>query len=122
MNATYTLLAHFSQRYPKIPVFTDAHNQVGVNFDMMRVKIRDLPILPKYVKALQTLYKDTDRDEVEDLSLEGGRPKINSIWIRELSHLYNFSFHHFRKYPNDKLTLLIFYRVHFIISMNLSPR
>jgi len=70
MNATYTLLTHFSQRYPKIPVFTDAHNQVGISFDMMRVKIKDLPTLPKYVKALQTLYKDTDKDETEDLHLK----------------------------------------------------
>ncbi|KAI8576219.1 hypothetical protein K450DRAFT_214494 [Umbelopsis ramanniana AG] len=69
MNAKYTLLTHFSQRYPKIPVFTDAHNQVGISFDMMRVKIRDLPTLPKYVKALQTLYKDTEKEEVEDLGL-----------------------------------------------------
>lgn len=60
MNAKHTLLTHFSQRYPKIPVFTDAHTQVGISFDMMRVKIKDLPTLPKYVKALQTLYKDSD--------------------------------------------------------------
>lgn len=69
MNAKYTLLTHFSQRYPKIPVFTDDHNQVGISFDMMRVKIRDLPTLPQYVKALQTLYKDTEKEEVEDLGL-----------------------------------------------------
>jgi hypothetical protein len=38
MQARFTLLNHFSQRYPKIPVFNEEFNGcVGIAFDHMQV-------------------------------------------------------------------------------------
>ncbi|CAN4088947.1 unnamed protein product [Withania somnifera] len=42
------ILTHFSQRYPKIPVFDAAHmHKTSIAFDMMSVNLADLPMLPK---------------------------------------------------------------------------
>lgn len=39
MQANFTLLNHFSQRYPKIPVFSEEFNDcVGIAFDHMDVR------------------------------------------------------------------------------------
>ncbi|RUS30018.1 hypothetical protein BC938DRAFT_479946 [Jimgerdemannia flammicorona] len=56
MNASSTLLTHFSQRYPKIPVFTNATSSVGIAFDMMRVRVAELPRLPRFIRAMEVLY------------------------------------------------------------------
>ena len=58
MNAHSLLLTHFSQRYPKVPVFTDDHGRVGISFDLMQISIGELYKLPKFVKALKILYAD----------------------------------------------------------------
>lgn len=40
MNAKFTLLTHFSQRYAKVPLFTESFgSRVGVAFDFLRVGI-----------------------------------------------------------------------------------
>ncbi len=40
MNAEFIVLNHFSQRYAKIPLFSDDFNsKVGISFDHMRVRI-----------------------------------------------------------------------------------
>ncbi|CAG8471280.1 700_t:CDS:10 [Dentiscutata erythropus] len=72
MNAQSILLTHFSQRYPKIPVFTDDHGKVGISFDFMQVSIGELYKLPKYVKALKVLYCE-DSEEAKD----------NDDWMQE---------------------------------------
>ncbi|CAG8647422.1 34415_t:CDS:2 [Gigaspora margarita] len=54
-----------SQRYPKVPVFTDDHCKVGINFDFMQVSIGELYKLPNYVKALKILYCE-DSEEAKD--------------------------------------------------------
>ncbi|CAG8709460.1 21706_t:CDS:10, partial [Rhizophagus irregularis] len=58
MNAHTLLLTHFSQRYPKVPVFTDDHGRVGISFDLMQVSIGELYKLPKFVKALKNVTND----------------------------------------------------------------
>ncbi|KAG0367805.1 hypothetical protein BGZ54_003219 [Gamsiella multidivaricata] len=57
MEAKYTMLTHFSQRYPKIPKFDseDKTTQIGICFDMMSVKLGQIGRLAKYLPALQTL-------------------------------------------------------------------
>ncbi|KAF0380098.1 beta-lactamase-like protein [Gigaspora margarita] len=65
MNAQSILLTHFSQRYPKVPVFTDDHGKVGISFDFMQVSIGELYKLPKYVEALKILYCE-DSEEAKD--------------------------------------------------------
>lgn len=37
MNAKFTILTHFSQRYYKIPLIDEFGDNVGVAFDNMRV-------------------------------------------------------------------------------------
>ncbi|KAJ1658309.1 hypothetical protein IWQ61_002432 [Dispira simplex] len=67
MQARYTMLTHFSQRYPQAPAFLTrggfdwatqvregAH--VGVAFDLMSVRMDDFPKLTRYMPALQSLY------------------------------------------------------------------
>ncbi|CAG8487437.1 10121_t:CDS:10 [Ambispora gerdemannii] len=66
MNAQSTLFTHFSQRYPKVPVFTDAHNRIGISFDLMQFRLGEFYKLPKYVKALKVLYGEECEEARED--------------------------------------------------------
>uniref|UniRef100_A0A7N1A5V5 ribonuclease Z n=2 Tax=Kalanchoe fedtschenkoi TaxID=63787 RepID=A0A7N1A5V5_KALFE len=53
------ILTHFSQRYPKIPVFDEAHmHKTCIAFDMMSVNIADLAVLPKVLPYLKLLFKN----------------------------------------------------------------
>ena len=59
MNAKFTLLTHFSQRYAKIPVFNEQFNdRVGLAFDNMRVRMSDLKKLPKMTNCFQCLFEE----------------------------------------------------------------
>ncbi|KAL6137608.1 hypothetical protein ACLB2K_062898 [Fragaria x ananassa] len=53
------LLTHFSQRYPKIPVFDEAHmHKTCIAFDLMSINMADLPVLPKLLSYLKMLFKN----------------------------------------------------------------
>ncbi|XP_041015141.1 tRNase Z TRZ3, mitochondrial [Juglans microcarpa x Juglans regia] len=53
------ILTHFSQRYPKIPIFDETHmHKTCIAFDMMSVNIADLPVLPKVLPYLKLLFKN----------------------------------------------------------------
>lgn len=67
------ILTHFSQRYPKIPVFDDAHmHKTCIAFDLMSVNAADLPVLPKVLPYLKLLFKDEMTvDELDDLISSG---------------------------------------------------
>ncbi|KAH7289310.1 hypothetical protein KP509_31G069800 [Ceratopteris richardii] len=57
-------LTHFSQRYPKIPAFDNRfHDRTCFAFDMMSVNLADLPVVPEFVPALQTLFQDQSDTE-----------------------------------------------------------
>ena len=59
MNAKFTILTHFSQRYAKIPVINDKFNErVGIAFDNMRVRMSDLKKLPKMIPSLKCLFTE----------------------------------------------------------------
>ncbi|KAL6285674.1 hypothetical protein ACE6H2_010064 [Prunus campanulata] len=65
------ILTHFSQRYPKIPVFDDTHmHKTCIGFDMMSINIADLPVLPKVLPYLKLLFRNEmiidESDEVVD--------------------------------------------------------
>ncbi|XP_074285342.1 tRNase Z TRZ3, mitochondrial [Silene latifolia] len=66
------ILTHFSQRYPKIPVFGDAHmHNTCIGFDMMSINLADLPVLPQVLPHLKLLFRnEMGVDEIEDLPLE----------------------------------------------------
>ena len=59
MQAKFTLLNHFSQRYPKIPVFNKEFSDcVGIAFDHMQVSFQNLIILPKLLQSLQEIFQE----------------------------------------------------------------
>ncbi|CAI8611911.1 unnamed protein product [Vicia faba] len=68
-NVYRIILTHFSQRYPKIPVFDKEHmDKTCVAFDMMSINIADLPVLPKVLPYLKLLFRnDMIVDESEDV-------------------------------------------------------
>ncbi|GFQ70018.1 zinc phosphodiesterase ELAC protein 2, partial [Trichonephila clavata] len=67
MNAKYTILTHFSQRYAKVPLFTENfHALVGCAFDNMKVRPNELYILPLLIPVLNSLFAEM----VEDLQVK----------------------------------------------------
>ncbi|KAJ4957592.1 hypothetical protein NE237_024703 [Protea cynaroides] len=53
------ILTHFSQRYPKIPIFDESHmHKTCIAFDMMSINIADLPLLPKVLPYIKLLFKN----------------------------------------------------------------
>ncbi|NWX84985.1 RNZ2 protein, partial [Nothoprocta pentlandii] len=66
MNAEFIMLNHFSQRYAKIPLFSeDFSEKVGIAFDHMRVRFGDFPVIPKLIRPLKALFAD-DIVEMEE--------------------------------------------------------
>lgn len=65
------ILTHFSQRYPKIPVFDETHmHKTCIAFDMMSVNLADVHVLPRVLPYLKLLFRDEMIvDESEDVSL-----------------------------------------------------
>lgn len=68
MNARFTLLNHFSQRYPKVPVLSEEQSNVCFSFDLMTVPIKYIPVLPKYKDAIQLAFKGEEEAEPEEPS------------------------------------------------------
>ncbi|GFY59139.1 zinc phosphodiesterase ELAC protein 2 [Trichonephila inaurata madagascariensis] len=67
MNAKYTILTHFSQRYAKVPLFTENfHALVGCAFDNMKVRPNEMYILPLLIPILNSLFAEM----VEDLQVK----------------------------------------------------
>lgn len=53
------ILTHFSQRYPKIPVFDESYmDRTCIAFDLMTVNLADLPFVPKINPFLKLLFKN----------------------------------------------------------------
>lgn len=81
-EAETTILTHFSQRYPRVPVLTDAQleqlsdRRVGVAVDLMKVKLRDIWKLGHHLKPQIDLamgleqLKIKDDDETEQIILD----------------------------------------------------
>jgi ribonuclease Z len=73
MNAYRILLTHFSQRYPKVPVFDDEdmkgnhlENRTSIAFDMMRLNVRELPYFPSVIPAVQELFAEEIEKQKQD--------------------------------------------------------
>ncbi|KAL0993355.1 hypothetical protein UPYG_G00106540 [Umbra pygmaea] len=59
MNAEFIMLNHFSQRYAKIPLFSeDFNDRVGISFDHMRIRFGDFRILPRLIQPLKALFAE----------------------------------------------------------------
>ncbi|XP_064007236.1 zinc phosphodiesterase ELAC protein 2 [Pogoniulus pusillus] len=66
MKAEFIMLNHFSQRYAKIPLFSqDFSEKVGIAFDHMRVRFGDFATIPKLIPPLKALFAD-DIVEMEE--------------------------------------------------------
>ncbi|XP_066472376.1 zinc phosphodiesterase ELAC protein 2 [Tiliqua scincoides] len=64
MNAEFIMLNHFSQRYAKIPLFSeDFSEKVGIAFDHMQVHFGDFSAIPKLISPLKALFAD----EIEEM-------------------------------------------------------
>ncbi|XP_078126046.1 zinc phosphodiesterase ELAC protein 2 [Sander vitreus] len=66
MNAEFIMLNHFSQRYAKIPLFSeDFNDRVGISFDHMRIGFGDFKVIPRLIPPLKTLFAE-DIGEMEE--------------------------------------------------------
>uniref|UniRef100_A0A8C0M566 Zinc phosphodiesterase ELAC protein 2 n=1 Tax=Canis lupus familiaris TaxID=9615 RepID=A0A8C0M566_CANLF len=66
MNAGFTMLNHFSQRYAKVPLFSpDFNEKVGIAFDHMKVCFADFPTVPRLSAPLKALFAG-DIEEMEE--------------------------------------------------------
>lgn len=67
-NSYMTILTHFSQRYPKIPVIDESFSgRVGVAFDLMHVRLCDLPRLPMTVPAVKMVFEEQEEAQATTL-------------------------------------------------------
>ncbi|XP_014248785.1 ribonuclease Z, mitochondrial [Cimex lectularius] len=71
MEAEYTILTHFSQRYAKLPRL-DSFNMlknVGIAFDNMTISFSDLPKLHRFYPLMKLIFQE-DLDELEQKALK----------------------------------------------------
>ncbi|CAL1287430.1 unnamed protein product [Larinioides sclopetarius] len=81
MNAQYTILTHFSQRYAKVPLFNENfHSLIGCAFDNMKVRPNELYILPLLIPALNSLFAEI----VEELHTKGNKRRLKSELIKSM--------------------------------------
>ncbi|ONK67177.1 uncharacterized protein A4U43_C06F16930 [Asparagus officinalis] len=74
-GAYRVVLTHFSQRYPKVPVFDEVHmDRTCIAFDLMSVNAADLHVLPKVLPYLKVLFRNEmsidESDEVLDVAVQ----------------------------------------------------
>ncbi|XP_015768967.1 PREDICTED: zinc phosphodiesterase ELAC protein 2-like [Acropora digitifera] len=59
MEAKFIMLNHFSQRYPKVPMFSERFTKyTGIAFDHMRVHPRNFSRIPQLLEPLKTLFAE----------------------------------------------------------------
>lgn len=70
MGAYRIILTHFSQRYPKIPVFDKSFTEItSIAFDMMVVNFKHLYHLPKILAPVQEIFKEEHSAMAKDSML-----------------------------------------------------
>ncbi|XP_076866713.1 zinc phosphodiesterase ELAC protein 2 [Brachyhypopomus gauderio] len=75
MGAEFIMLNHFSQRYAKIPLFSDDFNQrVGISFDHMRIRLGDFRVLPRLLVPLKVLFAE----EIEEMEERRERRELRA--------------------------------------------
>ncbi|ORZ12300.1 beta-lactamase-like protein [Absidia repens] len=93
MNARYTLLNHFSQRYAKVPSLSEEQANVCISFDLMSVQVKQIPLLPKFNNAIQMIFKEEEEDDDNDIGDDSKRPHNKKKEDRKLKR---------RKMENEK--------------------
>ncbi|CAK9807553.1 Ribonuclease Z, mitochondrial [Anthophora plagiata] len=61
MNAKFTLLTHFSQRYSKIPYLPKRETNVGLAYDHMEIKLSQLPLLPLFHPCIKIMFNEYNK-------------------------------------------------------------
>lgn len=74
MEAEYTMLSHFSQRYPKIPKLSSLGDKFGIAFDFMTLKFSWLPRLKYILPSIQTVIAQDEEIEVENIVESSDEP------------------------------------------------
>lgn len=74
-GAYRTILTHFSQRYPKIPVLPDSageRSRIAIAFDLMSINLAELEKLPLTVEPCMYIFEEeaAEVDADEDLIME----------------------------------------------------
>lgn len=86
MNAKFTILTHFSQRYSKIPLITDLfkkHN-VAIAFDNMRIRRNDWKKVVLLNEPLKVMFQEYQKD----LLAKGQRREIREKLVLETTSLF----------------------------------
>jgi ribonuclease Z len=70
MDAKYTILFHFSQRYPKLPTFLKEGNEndpyiqsTGLAFDLMSLKISNLPLVSQIIPLIHYVFPPEEEND-----------------------------------------------------------
>ena len=59
-----TLLTHFSQRYPRVPIIDGSYQHTTcIAFDLMTLRLGDLPRLPALVPRLREVFDEAIPEE-----------------------------------------------------------
>lgn len=58
MNAKFTILTHFSQRYAKIPLMEVVDKSAAIGFDNMEVTLNDLPMMHLMYDPMKMMFSD----------------------------------------------------------------
>ncbi|CAH1109294.1 unnamed protein product [Psylliodes chrysocephalus] len=70
MRAKHIILTHFSQRYAKLPRFSENFGaNVGIAFDNMHVGVSDLTLIPELYPALRIMFAE-HYEELENKALK----------------------------------------------------
>ncbi|XP_062342168.1 zinc phosphodiesterase ELAC protein 2 [Osmerus eperlanus] len=76
MKAEFIMLNHFSQRYAKIPLFSeDFNDRVGISFDHMRIRFGDFRVLPRLIPPLKALFAQ----EIGEMEERRGRRELRQV-------------------------------------------
>lgn len=81
MKPGFTILTHFSQRYPKIPSFLMAdqlHSRVAIAFDCMSVNLKRLDELHSFLPVMRDIF--TEVVGVENDDCEISHVHVGSSW------------------------------------------
>lgn len=87
MHARFLMMNHFSQRYPKIPIFTSPANSslaVGIAFDLMSLPLSLLPRVAPLIPLLRAIFLNLaaqegvaeGNGEEEDENESGGKTAL----------------------------------------------
>eukprot|EP01133_Synstelium_polycarpum_P016874 gene16874-20064_t len=96
MEAKFTILTHFSQRYPKLTQLASATpTTYGIAFDLIRVSPYQFPLLPLIIKPAEDLSLSDQKEKkerAEEIVLKKCQLPTKSItWLCNQRHPKSFS-------------------------------